>query len=347
MHKNKKATLQDIANECGISTSAVSKILSHQPGFREETRQMVQEAVKKLNYQPNIMARSVVKKEASPIIGVFIPNVHNPFFAELVDEMEKYITKNEYILMLCLYNDDAHKLDESLKMMESFCVSGAIIACFHQEKGENRFLFNHDYMPLVSVQSDIEGIDRVDTTDKAGTKEIIQYLIDNGHTKIGFIGYQYYLSILAARRQGYMEALQDNNIPIREAYIQEGEHSKESGYQMVNHLLDLPEPPTAIHCFNELMVEGAVSAIRDRGLRIPQDISLTGFDNTIISQLTTPQITTIDNPVSLLAEISVQMILERINNQVMGSKARQIYVPHHFIKRNSVQKIATKNKTIV
>lgn len=335
----KAATLSDIAKHCGVSVSTVSKVLAGAGKFRPETVKQVMKAVRALNYSPNAMARGMVMGESSKLVGFFVPNIMNSFFAELVDKVEQYLTDSGYMLTLCLFNDDPDKMAGFLRYLTESRASGAIIGSSRVDECKEDIIRARNYMHIVSIQGDVDDVDRIDVTDYDGTYEIIQYLIDKGHRKIGFVGYRYDISILQTRLTAYKDALRANGIEVREEYICDGAHDAASGDAMTRCLLDLPDPPTAIHCFNEFMAQEAYKTIRARGLSIPGSISVTGFDNIASSATLYPGLTTVAEPIDTMARMAVDMLLNRIMHNDYTSDPQHVFVKHKFIERESVAKI--------
>lgn len=333
----KYVTLKDVAEKVGLSVSAVSKILGGKDNFKEETRKQVFLAAEEIGYAPNALARSIKNSSGYHTIGFFVPNILNPFFAELVNEVEKRIAKYGYILTLCIFNDDATKMSEFLKMLIETRAVGCIVAGTRENDCEREFQAAKKFLSMVSIQADIDGIDRVDVTDEAGTYEMVSHLIESGHKDIAFLGYRFDMTILNERLNGYYKALSEHGIPIREEYILEGKHDNQSLYECTQKILELPNRPTAIHCINEFSASNAYLAIRDAGLNIPNDISVTGFDGIMISKLLTPQLTTVQDPIDLLAQIAVDMLIERINEKGEPSESKRIFVQHKLLKRDSVK----------
>ncbi len=334
----KQPTLQDIAKACNVSVSTVSRVINKTGQIKESTAKKILQVAQEMNYAPNALARGIVTNQTNHMVGFLVPNISNPFFAEVVNYVENILSDHGYILSLCLFGDDPVKLSKFLQILTQSRASGIIVGSCREDSCKEDFAIAKTYMPIVSMQGDVDNVDRVDVTDEEGTYEIIQYLIDKGHRKIGFIGYRYDMSILYNRLQGYKRALQDNHIPINPEYICDGRHSYESGYEMASYLLELEDRPTAIHCFNEYMAQAAFDSIRDHHLKIPQDISLTGFDNIYIGRTLEPKLTTVSESMETMSKIAVDMLLARIQNQ-STEEPQHIFIRHKLIIRDSVAAI--------
>lgn len=337
MKNNRKyVTLKDIANHCQLSVSTVSKILLGNSNFKEETQKLVFDAARELGYVPNALARQMVGEGSYKQIGFFVPNVLNPFFSELVYELESRLSRHHFTLMLGIFDDDPAKMTNFLKMLVETRVDGCIVAGCNITGCEAAFADAKRYLPMVSIQADVPNVDRVDVTDEEGTFEMVEYLINKGHKKIAFLGYNFDISVLKNRLDGYYRALVKHDIPINPEYVVEGAHSTVRQYQEAKKLLEAADPPTAIHCINEFTALAAYTAIQDKGLRIPEDISITGFDGLAISNSLNPRLTTIQDPIDLLASIAVDMLLTQIDGKETEQNSKQVFVRHRFLERNSV-----------
>lgn len=328
-----KATIKDIALACNVSISTVSRALNHTGQIKEETSQLIIEKAKELNYIPNGMARGMAGINTNKVVGFLVPNISNPFYAELTSHIEHALSIHGYVVSLCLFNDEPAKLRFFLDNLMQNRAAGVLVGSCNVEECKEDFKKALTYMPIISIQADIDGVDRIDSTDYAGTSDIIQYLISMGHQKIGFIGYRYDMTILSQRLAGYKNALTSNHIAIRDDYICNGKHSYQSGYEMASYLVELEDRPTAIHCFNEFMAEAAYDAIRNHNLRIPEDISLTGYDNLQIGK--SLELTTVSSAIEPMSNLAVDMLISRIHSTI-DTAPQHIQLSHKIIYRKSV-----------
>lgn len=335
---NRTPTLADIAKACNVSISTVSRALNHTGKIKEETVQKILTAARELNYIQAEPAHNTLPKTNSNMIGFLVPNLLNPFFAELTENLSKILAPKGYVLNLCVVGNSAQRVSEAIHILINSHASGMIVSAINYPECEKDFELARQHMSVVSIEGDVKNVDRIDTTDEQATYEIVGHLIANGHRKIGFIGYDYQVSILTNRLNGYKRALRDNGIAINPEYICEGEHSYDSCYQMTVSLLRQKDRPTAIHCLNEFTAYAAYDAIRDLGLSVPEDISVTGFDNVFISRIIYPQLTTVDTQNEMMAKLAMNMLFDRIENHFDG-EPKQIYISHSLIKRQSVKKM--------
>lgn len=332
-NKNEKPlTITDIAKRAGVSISTVSRVINNSNLVSKKTKRKVMRIIEETNFIPNEMARGLLKK-TSKTVAVIIPNISNPFFIELVHGIEDTVNKYGYSMFLCNSNLNREKEKEFIKQMAERRTDGIIITSTFLHDKEMIYRL-HKRLRIVTVQTEIEGIDCVNTTDRKGTREAIEHLISLGHTKIAMIGYGLDVKASGNRRQEYIETLKRHNIPLRDKYIINEGMKGNMGYFMANRLLDLPEPPTAIFALNDYLALGAYLAVMEKGLKIPDDISIVGFDNIMVAKLCNPPLTTVAQPVYSMGETAGKLLIENIED---GPKAvrKEVLLPTRLIIRGS------------
>lgn len=336
-----QATLKEVAELAGVSVSSVSKIITNNTkfSFKQETVDKVKWAAKELNYNPNILARGMVGGN-SPVIGFFMPNILNPFFAEVVNIIEEYLRHKGYLLILCLFNDDPVLMNKYLKYLMEIRAIGAIIGSSKVDECNEAVLRAGQFMSIVSFQSDIPGIDLVDTNNVESGYEIIHYLLEKGHRNIGFLGYRYDMAVMGGRLEGYKRALAEYKVPYRQEYVPACKHSSESAYSQTIELLKLENRPTAIFCANEFLATFSYRAIYDYGLSIPEDISVASMDNMAMNGLI-PPITTMAQPIREMSLKAVDLLIDRIQKkkEEVEIEPRKIIIKSKLIERDSVNEI--------
>jgi len=332
MKEKGHVTIEDIAKAVGVSISTVSRVLNSSAPVSKLTRRKVLKVVEDLHFTPNAMASGLVKK-TSRTIGVMIPYITNPFFIELIKGVEDVACKYGFSMFLCNTNQVPEKekfyINEMLKRRTDglIIISTSITDKEIMEKAKNA-------MEIVAVQADIEDVDRVDTTDEQGMSLALEHLIELGHRRIALIGYRLDVTAVKNRFLGYQRTLEKFGIPFRDEYVIKGDLYGDAGYFMTKKLLELKEIPTAIQCLNDNLAVGAYLAITESKLRIPHDISLSGFDNIIISKLMNPQLTTVAQPIYSMGETAGELLIKNI---LEGSKPikQSIVLPTRLIVRDS------------
>ena len=311
-----KTTIKDIAKAAGVSQTTVSFVLNdHSKTISEATKIKVRRAVEELNYQPNHAAISLVTRKTKTI-GLIIPNIGNPFFAELALSIEECVSKQGYNLILCNTNERYQKDIDYLKLLSARRVDGLLIAISptKDKEEETKIIdtINHLDLPVVAIDRWLTGMNcnRVSIDHRLGAQLATNYLINLGHRQIATITGP--LSVYTGRRRltGFKEALEAHSIPVNEKLIIEGDYSFNSGYQ--SGLKVLKEHPTAVFVANDMMAFGLLKAAKEMNISIPNDLSIVGFDNLLMSSLIEPQLTTINQPIDELGEKVCEMLFDLI-----------------------------------
>ena len=333
-HETKKITINDIAKMANVSITTVSRVLNNNEGVSKKTRRKVQQVIRSVDYTPSDIARGLATN-SSNTIGLLIPDIMNSYYAELIRSIEAKISAAGFSLLLCITNEEAAKEEAYINDMIRRRVSGLIIL---STKIESEALLKrmNSAMKVVSVDADIPGVDRISVESEQGTYRMIRHLLECGHRKIGFIGYQFGLSSLQKRLKGYYRALEEYGVPVQQKYVMEGCPTGNPGYELTLKMLDLADPPTAIHCINEYCASGAYMALAERGVKIPQGMSVTAFDGLQASRLLVPKLTTMAMPVYAMGEAAAQLLIQSILGE--DNRAHKEYMfPVEFIDGESVK----------
>lgn len=306
-------TSHDVAKKAGVSIATVSRVLNDSPLVTESARRQVLRAVKELNYQPNRAAQRL-RAGRSHVIGLIISDIQNPFFTSVVRGIEDLAYQHGYSLILCNSDEDIQKEQLYIEILSSERVAGVIIV----PTGINCCapLLNLR-MPVVVMDRVLAGFDTdtVVVENVAGAFAATKYLIELGHQRIGLVGAPPGISVGIERQLGYEKALGDSGIATDEALIRAGNFKETGGYQATRELLDLKPRPTALFVANNLMTLGALVAIRESGLKIPEDISIIGFDDMPWANLLQPPLTAIAQPTYELGHHAAQLLLERLKDR--------------------------------
>lgn len=337
------SNIYDIAKLAGVSIATVSKVINDRPDVSDKTKEKIRKIMLENNYIPNSVARSLSTNK-SRSIGILFnypheEGLHNMFFQEVIFGIERTLGKAGYDYV---YFSD-HKWHDSyeydyLGKCKNRLVDGAILLGIHQDKNMDRLL--NSELPVVLIDLDVvnESTSYVMCDHQAGAKQATDYLIKLGHHQIGMLMGLKELNPAFKRFKGFKMSLKENDLPIREEWILETSFDEMSGYQTMNKILSISEKPTAIFCQSDVIAIGAIKAIHDAGLSVPDDFSIIGFDDIEIGKYITPTLTTISQNTYQLGEKAVELLLKMINNSPQR-EISPLILPTRLIERKSCKEI--------
>lgn len=332
-------TMRDVARLANVSQSTVSRVLSGATDtipIGEETRQRVLDAVKLLDYQPNLHAGSL-RGQKTRMIAVMIADIANPFYHPMVRAIQDVANQYKYDVMVS--NSD-HTLEGEQHFLDSVLrrpVDGMIMVPYHLGDEEIDLIISRTGAAIGVIGQHIlhPHVDVSFGDDATATSDTVAWLVrDKGHQRIAFIGVQGSFSAAARRQRAYEMALEQQGIPSYEGYIPMGDWTPESGYHAMRQLLALKVRPTAVFACNDLMAVGAMEAIRQQGLSIPGDIALVGFDDIPPASWLSPQLTTVAQYPHQMGSLLAQSLFNRFNGDYRGP-GRRFEVPCRLIVRES------------
>jgi DNA-binding LacI/PurR family transcriptional regulator len=306
----KQISIKDIARAARVSHPTVSRAIRHSPLVKRETAERIREIAHRMGYRPNAVARGLVTRKTGTI-GVVVTTIADPFIGEVVSGIEEAANEHGYSVILANSNADPAREINVVQSFQERRVDGILVAA--SRVGALYLpMLNRLKIPIVLINNqhpeeffDSVMIDNVDASLRA-----VQYLMQLGHRRIAYLGDQYGLQSDTERFTGYREALLDANCPLSPEWIVQADGKPEGGGFAMDKLLSLPVLPTAVFCYNDMSAIGALSRIRARGLRVPQDISLLGFDDLFIASYTDPPLTTIRQPKRALGRIATEILLK-------------------------------------
>lgn len=329
----KRVTREDVAKRAGVSTAVVSYVVNDGPRpVSPETRAKVEQAIEELGYYPNEIARSL-KLQRSQTIGLIVPNVNNPVYSEVVHSMECICIEEGYLVLLCNSGRDPQREERYVHMLRAKKVDGVVIMPSHRPMRLVEIL-KRSHVPVIVLEHDLPDTHCIAADDLQGGRLATEHLIELGHRRIGLIRREPSSATSSQRLVGYRQALEAAGIPYDPSLVVETQAGHEAGYQAMQHLLALPEPPTAVFTHNDVLALGAMHAIRAAGLSIPDDISVVGYDNTVSCAYLNPPLTTVNYP---KAEMGRQAALE-ILQLAQGRddlQTRTIILPTELVVRHS------------
>ena len=308
------ASLQEVARRAKVSIATVSRVLNKSDKVVPETRAIVEQAMRELNYHPSRVARRLRMKEGrAHLVGLIIPDIQNPFFTDIARGVEDAAYASEYALLLCNSDDKPEKEKFYLDVMRSESVDGIVLPPFAETSAAVIEIVKSG-LPVVCVDRCLSKVktDLVEVDNYRGAFDATAYLVEKGHRNIGLIDGPANVSTSRERRRGYLDALAEAGIVVRKDLLRVGDFRQESGRVLAGELLDLKKPPTALFAFNNLMTVGALAAVHQRNLRVPRDVAVVGFDDLPWAESLDPPLTVVRQPAYEVGKQAMELLLKRI-----------------------------------
>ncbi|HID87460.1 MAG TPA: LacI family transcriptional regulator [Anaerolineae bacterium] len=305
-------TVKDVADLAGVSTATVSRVLNNHPHVAEETRFKVLWAMEQLGYQPSRVARRL-RMKSTQILGLIISDIANPFFTSVVRGIEDVAYAHQYSLLLCNSDEDPAKEALYVDVLQAERVAGIIISPADENSTSCEPLLRNG-VPIVAMDRRLcqFDVDTVLVDNIKGAHQATSHLIRLGHRRIGLIGGPPHITTGRERREGYEKALVEHGLEPDQRLIKIGDFKQDSGYQGARELLEMDDPPTAIFAANNLMTLGALNAIHEKGLNIPRDVAIVGFDDMPWALSLNPPLTAVAQPTYELGRTAANLVLQRI-----------------------------------
>ncbi|HOJ10827.1 MAG TPA: LacI family DNA-binding transcriptional regulator [Clostridiales bacterium] len=308
--------LVDIAKHLNISVSTVSRVINGKDRVSDETREKVLNAIKEFNYQPNEIARSL-RSRSSMTIGVILPDISNEFFALLIKGAEAVAKNNGYLVILCNSDYDETMEKEYLNMLAQKQVDGIIVATVCRD-GEYFDKILNGSIPAVFVDN-LPQVKRnynfVTIDNEKASYDLTKYLISSGYKDIAIITGKLQETSAIERLDGWKKAMNDSGVKVNNDFIGIGDFKIESGYKTMKKMLELNKKPQALLAANNYIAYGAVKAIREKGLRVPEDVYVVCFDATDETGLMSIRLPSMIQPAEKIGEIALEIIIKRIDNK--------------------------------
>jgi LacI family transcriptional regulator len=316
------ANIKDVALKAGVSVTTVSHVVNGTRFVKEESRKRVEEAVRELGYVPSGVARSL-KHNATHTFGVLLPNNSNPYFAEILRGVEDRCFAAGYNVILCNSNEDAARQATYLRVLAEKRIDGLVLVSSHRDAALREAL-SELKIPLVLLDREVAGLacDLVEVDHVAGGMLATQHLLDLGHPYVACISGPAELSPSSQRRAGWKRALAEAGVARREGDLERGDFSPRSGYLAMQALLKRKSRPTAVFVCNDLMALGALAAAYEAGIRVPEELSIVGFDDIELAAFSTPALTTVVQPKQQIGTTAAELLLERV--QESRTEARRV-----------------------
>lgn len=325
----KQTTIYKIAEESGVSVSTVSRVLNNSPFVSEETLEKVNNVIKKYNFKPSSLARAMTNNQTMTL-GVIMPDITNPYFSSLFLVIERYALEFNYSVILSntLYGGSSHGVESPFNEMKYFQnmldkkVDGVILTGGQVDK-EN---ISAEYVealnelnasvPVIIIGQTIENCDClfINRNLSGGVVSAIQHLLALGNKRIGFVGGEVGVKTTTARLEAYQNTLSSLSIPYDENIVALSDYYVKDGYSAMNRILSNPSPnPTAVLAINDMVAIGAMRAICDMGLKVPEDIAIVSLDQFLESEYLVPRLTALDQQNDYLGRLAITMLLSAIS----------------------------------
>ncbi|KAB3534100.1 LacI family transcriptional regulator [Alkaliphilus pronyensis] len=333
-----KVTIKEVAKYAEVSPSTVSRALKNSPLISQGTKERINEIVKELGYHPNEIARSLANK-SSHTLGMILPasaedSLINPFFTQFILGVTRYLESQHYSLLLSSAKNEEEELQQITRTVNSKRVDGIILMTVRENDKNIEYLMENKF-PFVVVGNPKkrDEVLWVDNNNQKAMFEVTEELIKTGHKKIAFLGGSKKLKVTKNRFKGYMEALQKYNIQLDNTIVLEVGFCEKEGYLSTQKLLKSNKTVDAIVTTDDLIAYGSMRAVKELGYRIPDDISITGFNNTVLAQYLFPSLTSVEINSSELGFNAAKLLLASLSDELLNENFYMVKT--QLIKRNS------------
>ncbi|MEC0984428.1 catabolite control protein A [Bacillus safensis] len=329
-------TIYDVAREANVSMATVSRVVNGNPNVKPTTRKKVLEAIDRLGYRPNAVARGLASKKTTTV-GVIIPDISSIFYSELARGIEDIATMYKYNIILSNSDQNTdkelHLLNTMLgKQVDGIVFMGGNITDVHVEE------FKRSPVPIVLAASVEEQAQTpsVNINYEQAIYDSVQLLVEKGHKRIAFVSGPMSEPINSVRKlAGYKRALEDAGIAFDDTLVAEGDYSYDSGIEALAHLLEQSDKPTAVIAATDEMALGVIHGAQDRGVSIPEDLEVIGFDNTRLSLMVRPQLTTVVQPTYDIGAVAMRLLTKLMNKEQVDDQI--VELPHRIEERQSTK----------
>ncbi|MEH7072929.1 LacI family DNA-binding transcriptional regulator [Neobacillus drentensis] len=332
-------TIKDVAREANVAPSTVSRVIANNPRISEQTKRRVKEVMEKLGYYPNLQARSLVAK-STHTIGVIMPNsayhaFRNPFFPEVLRGISMNAHENKYGIYLSTGSSEEEIHEEVLSMVMGRRVDGIILLYSRVNDRTMNYLEEIGFPFTVVGRPSIneERITFVDNDNICITKQVTNYLIEQGHKNIAYVGINPDFVVTNDRIAGYKAALTEAGLPVKGDYFVHEKLVNEKGREAISSLMGLDVPPTAFVTQDDLMAYEIISHLEKFNIKVPDDISIVSFNNLSLSEHSKPPLTSVDIGTFQLGHVAAQCLIEKVENP--ETLPKRITIPTKLIERES------------
>ncbi|WP_274649587.1 LacI family DNA-binding transcriptional regulator [Paenibacillus humicola] len=331
--------IKDVAAKAGVSVTTVSRVLNGEKYVKDDLKDRVNRAIEELGYTPSRIARSLVRRKTN-LIGVIVPDVTSSFYSTILSSIEKTASLSGYNLLVCNIVEDTDKELKYLNVFQEMRVDGIII--MHEKMNDEiREMIHKLDIPLIfsSVKPANQKFVSVIIDDYAAAYEATRYLVGLGHERIAFIGGDM-RDVTSGQNRfvGYSNALEDSGIRFDGERIRFGDYKTQSGYDLMKELMAAESRPTAVFAASDDMAVGAMNCVHDLGLKVPDDISMIGFDGSWLADQVRPRLSSMEQPIREMGETTVKALIALIDGRE-DAPGQDIILRHKLVERDSCKYI--------
>jgi DNA-binding LacI/PurR family transcriptional regulator len=329
-----KATIYDIASEAGVSIATVSKVINGKGKISAETRNAVFAIMERLDFQPSVIASALTGKKTFTL-GLLVPDISNPFFAEIARAIEDQGHQLGYSVVMCNTDNKDEKVERYISLLLQKSVDGIIIATGIERKEILEQLLARG-LPIVLIARELPmiAVDTVVVDDYVGGCMAANHLIQLGHTEVAILSESHKVSSSRERVRGFRQTMSDAGHDLNEQWLKVCDYRVEDGKNKTLELLQESSLPSAIFACNDMLAVGALQAAKEMKIRVPKELSIISFDNTILSSVTNPPLTTIAQPMEQLGKLAVDLIVENIKEDKQ-MKQRIVLRPEIIVREST------------
>lgn len=319
--QGKKTTIRDVAETARVSLSTVSRVLNNPESVSAEKRAVVERVIGELGYMPNLAARTLVRQQTETI-GIIVNNLHDPFFYDIIRGFEAGALQTSYNVIFCsVMNGDSAVKEKYIRYLNNGIVDGVVLyGSYMSDKNLVHYMSDENRVKYLLIENDLPGLNcnKLLVNNWEGAVTATQYLIDNGHRNIGHICGDINRKVMVDRFNGFVECMRNNGLELRDGSVHYTMANYENGYNSMQELLRLDNRPTAVFCSDDAIASYAIRAAIDSGLRVPEDISVIGFDNQAIlpDRYSGPEITSMEQPLYEIGYDSIQILVRYVSGEV-------------------------------
>ncbi|UOQ94484.1 LacI family DNA-binding transcriptional regulator [Halobacillus shinanisalinarum] len=332
-------TIKDVAKQANVAPSTVSRVISNNPRISEKTKRKVRKVMEEMGYHLNFNARVLVS-QSTQTIGIVMKNssshsFENPFFSELLRGISRACNENDYGINLTTGESEEAIYNDVVKMVQGKRVDGIIVLYSKKDDKVVPYLMEHDF-PFVMIGKplvDSSNVMYVDNDNVQASRNATNFLVNLGHEKIGFIGGDSHFEVANARLEGFKYAANEHKLNLPESYLRNIEIENGDSTQIINELMDLSEPPTALVITDDFNALKVMATLQERNIKMPEEVSIIGFNNTMIAKLSNPPLTTVDTNSYQLGYESGQSLIQLLHDPKMLK--RSVIVPTTIVERES------------